>query len=246
MSRTIGETVLARLQLLGHLSEADKAAVRSIPGQIRLLEPGEAVLREGERPTTSVVVLRGFMHRYSFTAQGARQIHSFYMVNDTPSFEAVPMEMMDNTLAAVTPCEVGVITHPDIMELMDARPNVGKLIWRETLVQGAVVREWLMRNSQMVAPAAMAHLFCEIMTRATVAGIASGDGCELPVTQEHLADALGMSAVHVNRTLMVLRSGGLVEFQQGRLTIPDMSKLVEVAEFDPSYLHLHGPAAGAV
>lgn len=122
---------------------------------------------------------------------------------------------------------------------MDESPRVRTLIWRETLVQGAVVREWLTRNSQMLAHAQMAHLFCEIMTRARPAGLNRGTACDLPISQEDLADALGMTPVHVNRTLQVLRSTGSVDFRGGVLTVPDLDELMEAADFDPSYLHLH-------
>ena len=90
----------------------------------------------------------------------------------------------------------------------------------------------------MLAHAQMAHLFCEIMTRARAAGLAQDDTCDLPITQEDLGDTLGMSTVHVNRTLMMLRAAGMVEFRGGKLTVLDWEKLVEIAEFDPTYLHL--------
>jgi CRP-like cAMP-binding protein len=122
---------------------------------------------------------------------------------------------------------------------MEAHPKVLALIWRETLVQGAIFREWLMRNSQKLAHSQMAHFFCEVFTRAKAAGVNRGDACDLPITQEDLADALGMSIVHVNRTLMILRAGELLEFRGGVLTVKDWEKLVQVAEFDPGYLHLN-------
>jgi hypothetical protein len=95
-----------------------------------------------------------------------------------------------------------------------------------------------MRNSQMLAHAQMAHLFCEMMLRSKAYGLAEGDTCNLPVTEEDLACALGMSTVHVTRTLMLLRSAGLAEFRDGRLTVRDTEKLAELAAFDPTYLHL--------
>jgi CRP-like cAMP-binding protein len=101
-----------------------------------------------------------------------------------------------------------------------------------------VFREWLMRNSQMLAHAQMAHFFCEMLLRAKVAGVAQGDTCDLPITQQDLAEALGMSAVHANRTLMILRDGGLADLRGGRLHVLNWDKLVEAAEFDPGYLHL--------
>ena len=148
------------------------------------------------------------------------------------------MEVMDNSLAATAPSVIGVIPHRELDRVMDAYPQVLRLVWRETLVQGAIFREWLMRNSLMLAHEQMAHFFCEIMLRARATGTAEGDSCALPMTQEDLADALGVTPVHVNRTLQVLRAGKLLEFRSGRLTVPDWHRLAEIADFDPMYLHM--------
>lgn len=160
------------------------------------------------------------------------------MPTDTPCLENLPMRVMDNTLGAVSPSQVGLVPHSELFRVFDAHPKVLMLAWRETLVQGAITRERLMRNSQMLAHAQVGHFFCEIMARARVAGLAWGDACDLPITRDHLADALGMSVVHVNRTLMILRTAGLADLQEGLLTVPSLEKLAEVADFDPSYLHL--------
>jgi CRP-like cAMP-binding protein len=235
----IGEIFVKHLGLIGELSGEDKAALMSLRGEIRDVRRGEDLLTLGERPTESVCVISGMLHRYKINAEGKRQIHSFYLPGDTPCLETLPIEVMDNSLAATTASRVGVVPHPELFRVMSERPQVLHLLWRETLVQAAVFREWLMRNSQLLAHAQLAHFFCEIMVRARAHGIARDGSCELPITQEDLGDALGMSAVHVNRTLMVLRAGGLVEFQGGVLTVADLERLCEVAEFDPSYLHLH-------
>jgi CRP-like cAMP-binding protein len=128
---------------------------------------------------------------------------------------------------------------------MRERPNVLSLIWRETLVQAAVFREWLIRNSQLPAHAAMAHLFCEMVTRSQAAGLCDGYSCDMPVTQEMLGAALGLTAVHINRTLQMLRELGLVDYRSGRLLIRDFPRLAEAAQFDPHYLHLRRSTAGA-
>jgi CRP-like cAMP-binding protein len=234
----IGETILRRLEQIGKLAEEDKAALLSLRGTTRKLKRGEDVLKEGEHPTEAVIVLSGLLLRYRFSPNGSRQIHSFYIPTDTPCLESMPMEVMDNSLAAAAPSHVGLVEHVELARVMDERPHLLTLIWRETLIQGALVREWLMRNSQMLAHAQMAHFFCEIMTRARAAGVADGDSCAFPITQEDLADALGMTTVHVNRTLQILRAGGLMEFRGGKLTVRDLPQLSEIAEFDPSYLHL--------
>ena len=235
----IGEVLAKHLRLIGRLSDDDEAALLGIRGDIRDVPQGEDVLKEGEHPTESVVVITGLLHRYRRNPQGRRQIHSVYLPTDAPSLETLHMEVMDNSLGALAPSRIGVIPHAELFRVMDAHPRILALCWRETLVQAAIFREWLMRNSQLLAHAQLAHFFCEIMTRARAAGLASGDTCALPITLEDLGDALGMSAVHVTRTLAVLRKAGLAEFRDGTLTVLQWEPLVEIAEFDPGYLHLH-------
>ena len=234
----IGEIIARRLSLIGRLSEEDRRALERLPAQVRDLRPGEDILKEGDRPTVSIAVLEGFMYRYKISPQGGRQIHSFYPKGETPCFETVPMETMDNNLAAIAPTRVAVMAHGDLMEVLNSQPHLRTLVWRETLVQAAIFREWLSRNSQMLAHAKMAHLFCEIMVRSRSLGAAKGDSCALPISQQDLGDALGMTTVHVNRTLQLLRASGVVEFRSGVLHTPDLRKLMEIADFDPSYLHL--------
>ena len=133
---------------------------------------------------------------------------------------------------------MALVTHVDMFALLHAHPNLAALCWRETLVQAAVFREWLARNSKKLAHAQTAHLFCEMITRAKANGLSDGKSMSLPVTQKDLADALGMSVVHVNRTLQTLRSTGEVELKNGILTIGDFATVADLAGFDPAYLHL--------
>ena len=234
----IGETFILHLGLIGHLSEEDKQALLSLEGEIRDLKRGEDVLQDGERPPHSVVVISGLLQRYTLGPEGQRQIHSFYLPTDTPCLEAIHIGVMDNNLGALAPTRVGLVPIPELLRVIEAHPNLNALMWRETLVQAAILRAWLMRNSQTQGHERMAHLFCEIMTRAKAAGLAKEDTCDLPITQEDLGDALGLSLVHVNRTLMLLRTTGSVEFRGGKLTVRNWEQLVEIAEFDGSYLHL--------
>jgi CRP-like cAMP-binding protein len=183
-------------------------------------------------------VLSGLLHRYAFSADGNRQIHSFYVPTEAPCLETLYIDYMDNSLGAVVDSRVGLIAHPLVYRIIDERPEVRKLLWRQTLVQAAIFREWLMRNSHLPAHAALAHFFCEMFARAQAAGLIDGDSCDLPLTQELVADALGLTAVHTNRTLRILRDTGVVEWRGGKLHVHDFDKLREIAEFDPRYLHL--------
>lgn len=237
-SPILGRIFEIHLGLIGELSREDVAALHSVRGRIRDVARGEDLLRDGDRPRESILVIEGLLQRYTLSAQGRRQIHSFYIPTDTPCLETLNIDYMDNNLGAVVPSRVGIVPHSELFRLMDERPNLQKLFWRETLLQAALFREWLMRNSQMLAHAQIAHFFCEMITRAKAAGLSDGGGMDLPIRQEDIADAVGMTNVHVNRTLAMLRSGGLAEFRGGRLRVLDWEKLVEAAEFDPRYLHL--------
>ncbi len=236
-----GEVLARRLALIGNLDEGDREALLALQGQARTVQKGTDVLRHGDFPTESVLVVSGLMCRYKLLPEGRRQIHSFYLAGDTPSLESIPIERMDNNLATMSDSRLAFIAHADLCRIFRERPNIQNLVWRETLVQAATFREWLTRNSLLPADAAMAHLFCEIMVRAEASGLTRDDSCELPVTQHDLAEALGLSDVHINRTLMVLRELG-VELKNGVLSVKNLQQLQRFARFDPSYLYLQQPA----
>jgi CRP-like cAMP-binding protein len=234
----VGEALARHLACIGELEPEDREALVGIEAEVRTLRRGADALQRGDQPTSVVVVLDGMLYRYSMGAEGARQVHSFYIGNEAPCLETLYLDYMDNNLGAVVDSTIGVIPHPQLYRLIDERPGVRKLIWRQTLVQGAIFREWLMRNSNLPAHACIAHFFCEMVTRARAAGLADGTSIDLPVTQQLLSDAIGLTPVHTNRTLMLLRETGAVEWRAGKLTVHDWEKLCALSDFDPYYLHL--------
>ena len=234
----VGEILAQHLMCLGDLPAADRAALAELDAEVLDLRRLTDVLRAGERPTSVVVVLSGLLYRYGAGPNGGRQIHSFYLPTEAPSLESLYVDYMDNNLGAVVHSKVGLISHEQLYWLIDERPEIRRLLWRQTLVQAAIFREWLARNSNMPAHASLAHLFCELFTRAEAAGLTTDYSCALPLTQELAADALGLTPVHTNRTLQALRETGAVEWRGGRLTVKDWPKLSEIARFDPHYLHL--------
>lgn len=236
--KPVGETLASHLESFGELPADDRKALAELKAEVRDLPRQTDVLRSGDHPTSVVVVLSGLLYRYSVGPEGRRQIHSFYLPTEAPSLETLYIDYMDNNLGAVVHSKIGLISHDQIYRLIDERPETRKLLWRQTLVQGATFREWLVRNSNMPAHVSLAHLFCEMLTRAKAAGLSNGDSCALPLTQEFVADALGLTSVHTNRTLQALRETGAVEWRSGRLTVKDWPKLREIARFDPHYLHL--------
>jgi CRP-like cAMP-binding protein len=240
----IGEALAKHLNRVGVLSPEDRQAVLEVKGEVRLVRRHEDIVKSGSAPTFCVLVLRGFLQRYSSRRDGSRQVHSFYIPGDAPSLESIHLDIMDNSICAVVNSEVALIPHAEIKSLLAARPAVDALVWRSSLVQASIYREWLMRNSRLPADAAMAHLFCEMYVRSDAAGLVDQNSCDVPLTQEVLADALGLTGVHVNRTLQSLRETGFVDHKNGRLFVHDVRKLASFADFEPLYLHLrNGQAA---
>jgi CRP-like cAMP-binding protein len=235
---SVGETLARHLASFGELPAADFAAVAALKAEVRDVPRQTDVLRNGDQPTNVIVVLSGLLHRYTIGPEGKRQIHSFYLPKEAPSLETLYIDYMDNNLATVVPSRIGLISHDQIYRIIDERPEARKLLWRQTLVQAAIFRQWLVRNSNLPAHMALAHLFCEMFVRADAAGLVDNGNCSLPLTQEYVADALGLTAVHTNRTLQALRETGVVEWRSGQLTVHDWPKLREMARFDPNYLHL--------
>lgn len=236
--RPVGETLANHLESFGELAAFDRSALAGLKAEVRDLPRLTDVFRTGDQPGNVAIVLSGLLYRYSVGPEGGRQIHSFYLPTEAPSLESLYIDNMDNNLGAVVHSKIGLISHDQIYRLIDERPEARKLLWRQTLVQAAIFREWLVRNSNMPAHASLAHLFCEMFTRAHAAGLTDGDSCALPLTQEFVADALGLTPVHTNRTLQALRETGAVEWRSGRLTVRNWTKLSEIARFDPHYLHL--------
>ena len=235
---SVGETLARHLASFGELPPADFEAVAALKAEVRDVPRQTDVLRNGDRPTHVVIVLAGMLQRYTIGPEGKRQIHSFYLPNEAPSLETLYIDYMDNNVASVVPSRIGLISHDQVYRIIDERPEARKLLWRQTLVQGAIFRQWLVRNSNLPAQMALAHLFCEMFVRADAAGLVSDGVCTLPLTQEYVADALGLTAVHTNRTLQSLRETGAVEWRSGQLMVHDWPKLRDLARFDPNYLHL--------
>jgi len=233
----IGQRLVDHLSRVGKLSAEDCGALFQLAGEHRTFKRNEDIVKAGASPSFSVVVVTGFIQRYVSRRDGSRQIHSFYIAGDAPTLESVNLGYADSNLSAAVASEVVVIPDSDLHEVMRSRPRIRELVWRSGLIQSACYREWLTRNSRLCAHAAMAHLFCEIYARSMAAGVVDERSCHMPLTQEILGDALGLTGVHVNRTLQQLRDTGLVDHCRGRLFVHDFEGLANLSDFDPAYLY---------
>lgn len=231
--------LIRKLERFVRLSTADKAALTRLGGQnIRHVSPREDVAREGDRPRAVNIILQGFACRYKSLEDGRRQIVGFFVPGDICDPRVFILKELDHSIAAIGALKVAEAPGDAVLEVAEDSPRIAQALWWSTMVQEAIAREWIMNVGQRSAIERMAHLLCEVFIRLRAVGLVEGDSCDVPMTQTDLADALGLSAVHVNRTLQDLRAAGLVIWKGRRLTIPDLEALQNVGMFHANYLHL--------
>lgn len=233
--------LLRRLQAIATPSEEERSVLSSLSGTVRQFRAHDDIVRIGDVPSVVCLLLEGMACRYKVSADGKRQIMSFHIPGDIPDMQSLFIDVMDHSLTALVPTTVLAIRHEIMRGIIEGYPRIAHLLWRETLIDAAVYREWIVMRDRPAYPR-IAHLFCELFLRMQAIGLTNGNACELPLTQSQMGDALGLSNVHVNRTLQELRAEGLIVLEGGTLTILDWDGLKEAGEFDPLYLHLRRAA----
>ena len=179
----------------------------------------------------------GFICRSKTTDAGKRQILSIHISGDIPDLQSLHLHVMDHDMTTLSRCTVGFIGHEALRALTRERPIVAEALWRETLIDAAVFREWIVNVGRRAAVSRLAHLLAEIGTRLQVMHLSEGDRFELPMTQLDIADALGLTPVHVNRVVQELRRAGLLELRKHAVSLPDLPRLKQLGDFDDLYLH---------
>ena len=241
----VHNVMLRKLRSISPLSEDEKQCLLTLPLAVKSVGADRDIVREGSRPTECCLVVEGFACRYKVTPEGRRQIFSFHLAGGIPDLQSLHLKVMDHSLMTLTPSQLAFIPHESLANLMHRCRRVADVFWRDTLIDAAVFREWMMGIGRRSAETRIAHLFCEVLVRMSVVGLANGRACELPVTQAEIGDALGLSTVHVNRSLKELRAKQLISLKGGFLTVLNRDELKKAGEFDPTYLHLDGAAKAA-
>ena len=235
------ELVLAalfrRLNTVTGLDDADIAAFRALPINVRHWEAGRTVVSDASRPTECVLVIEGFCVRAKTTVTGQRQILSIHIPGEIPDLQSLHLRRMDHDLVAVAPSTLGFISHTSLRALTRENPSVAEVLWRDTLIDAAIFREWIVNVGQRPADSRLAHTVVELRRRLAVNGRAAGPTFDMPLTQEQISEALGITPVHTNRIIRQLRDDGIVDISRGRVTVLDEAKLAGLAQFDDRYLH---------
>jgi CRP-like cAMP-binding protein len=230
-----------RLDRLSALSDDDRTAILALPFSTRTVAAREYIIREGDEVDQSCLLQSGFAARHKIVANGARQIVSVHMTGDMVNLQNSLLRLADHSVEALTKAVVSFIPGAAIIDLAAARPAVALAMWMDTLIDGSIFREWVANVGRRDAATRTAHVLCEFGLRQEWSGLGSRGRFELPMTQQELADALGLTPVHVNRTLMALEAADLIHRDRRAVTIADWDRLCAAGDFDPAYLHVVDP-----
>jgi len=221
------------------LDATDVDAILALPYIRRTVEAATYIVREGEPPKARCsLVLSGYAFRQKLTVQGTRQIVSFHMAGDLLDLQHLFLKRADHNVQALTRVESVEIEREALRALALERPSIGEAMWVDALIDASIFREWVMNVGRRDARSRIAHLICEFAARMDAAGLSNGGRYELPITQEQIGDATGLTSVHVNRTLRSLAADGLVHRDKRYLTFSDRDRIQAVADFSTLYLHL--------
>jgi CRP-like cAMP-binding protein len=237
-------TVLIRkLESIASLSDEERLAIESLPVRVQHLAGRQDIIRDGDKLPQCCLIISGWACRYKLLSAGKRQIFSFHIAGDIPDLQSLHVPAIDHSLATLTTATVAFIPHESIRALAARHPGIASLLWRDTLIDAGIFRAWMVGMGCRSAFERIAHLFCELYLKLQAVGLAEGYRCPLPVTQMDLADALGLTPVHVNRVLKEMRGQSLITLRSRTLVIEAWDELRNAGEFDPGYLHLEKRAA---
>jgi len=237
--------MIRKMESVFAVTDDERQALETLPMQLAVIKADQDIVRIGDRPSRCCLILSGFACTYKVTAEGKRQIVSFNLPGDIPDLQSLHLKVLDTSIATISTCRVGFITHEALRDICDRYPRITAAFWREALIDAAIFREWVTNVGRREAYTRMAHVLCELLVRLRAVGLAEDHVCDLPITQGEFADALGVTTVHVNRVFQQMRADGLIETKGTQLKIPDWDRLKQVGEFDPTYLHLESDQAAA-
>ena len=229
---------LLKLRARDQVGPEEEQALRDAVSEVRTLSADEIVVHAGRVLAFSILLLDGIMCRYKDLSEGQRQITELHVPGDFADLHSFTLKRLDHNIMTLTPCRLAIVPHSALEKITERFPHLTRLLWFTTNLDAAIHREWEVSLGRRSALSRIAALFCEMKLRLEIVGMTEGLSYDLDLTQTDLAECVGLTPIHVNRTLKELREQGLVQFKSGRVTIHDWNGLVRVAEFDPAYLYL--------
>jgi CRP-like cAMP-binding protein len=231
-------SLLRKLRARDILGEEEAQVLRDSLSEIREIPAGKVVVQAGVALSECTLLFDGFICRYRDLADGQRQIMELHVPGDFVDLHSFLLKRLEHNVGSMTAVKIAIVPHERVREITESQPHLARMLWFSTLLDAAIHREKILSVGRRSAVARIAHLLCELYVRLEIVGLASGVGYALPLTQSDLADATGLTSVHVNRMLKKLRDEELVTFRNSQVVIHDLDRLQRVAEFDPAYLYL--------
>ena len=222
---------------LADLDGGDRAAIRGLSATVERVGSAHRLVREGTAPADCCLLVDGFACRYKYSADGERQIVSFQVPGDMLDLQHLHFSLADHHVETITAAEVAWIPKHQLRALAERRPAIAKAMWRDTLIDAAIFREWVLNVGRRDAKSRIAHMLCEFVIRCEAAGLGPAEGFGWPMTQEQIGDATGMTSIHVNRMLKAIAADGAIERTRRGYQIADWARLRQMGEFDQAYLH---------
>lgn len=232
------EKHLMKLRARDEISAEEEAAIRASVKDVISVAADRVAVREGEPMSYSTILLTGIAARRKDLPDGRRQYTELHVPGDFTDLHSFTLKHLDHDIVALSDCSFAVIPHARLKEITERHPHLARVYWFATNLDAAIHRAWEISLGSRSAIGRMAHLFCEIYVRMELVGLTRGPSYDLPVSQLELAEMIGITSVHANRTLQQLRKQQLLDFSGGLVTVRDVAALKQCGEFDPSYLYL--------
>jgi CRP-like cAMP-binding protein len=228
----------AKLERLAGLDQEDRKAIQNLPMSVKPARPNSYLVREGGTASACCLLVDGYACRHKTASNGERQIVSFQLPGDILDLQHLWLEQADHNIQTITEAVIGWIPVAELQALIRDRPRIGEALWRDTLIDASIFREWVLNVGRRNAKQRIAHMLCEFAVRREAAGLGPPESFVMPMTQEHIADATGLTAIHVNRMLQALGAEGVIQREKRHIAIADWDRMRRVADFQPAYLHI--------
>ena len=229
---------LKKLRVRDDISAEEEQAIREMIVDMRDVPADRVVIRRGQELNESIMLIDGWTARTKDLRDGGRQISELNFSGDFVDMHAFTLKRLDHNIATLTPSRFAIAPHDRLKAVLERFPHLARMYWLMTNIDAAIHREWTVSLGRRSAISRMAHLFCEIFERLRIVGMTDGLSYDFPLTQQELGECLGLTSVHINRTLQSLRKLDLITVEGRRVDILDLPGLQSLADFNPDYLYL--------
>ena len=232
------DAAFQKLRARDDVTAGEEAVLRAAISCIVHVGKDETFVKANVPLNNSNILVEGLACRYRDMANGERQVTEVHVPGDFVDLHSFPLKRLDHNIMALVPSRIAIVPHDRLREITETEPHLTRLLWLATAMDAAIHREWMVSIGRRSALARIAHMLCELYERMRIVRLTDGLSYRLPLTQVDLAECLGLTPIHVNRTLKELRMRKLVTFRSKLVTITDLPALQAVAEFDANYLFL--------